>query len=227
MATRNDRLQCTWMTSFSIVHTWNCMHVLVILSLKTVSNIEEQLCIVCMYTGNLSIISTISQIWKWFKNVYISFDLKCICVWCLDNWSRILPINTFSMASLKTVQFRLTLTPHFTATHAFFSLFHHFFSWSAIGVVGVSSAVVFFFFILVTFDLCLLLIHRDSWHSQKWQILISNLQYLPQYPLIVFWIFFYFLRFVTRNPHPHLFFFFFFFFWKFSPMEKVFKMPPS
>jgi hypothetical protein len=29
-------------------------------------------------------------IWKWFKNVYISFDLKCICVWCLDNWSRIL-----------------------------------------------------------------------------------------------------------------------------------------
>jgi hypothetical protein len=48
--------------------------------------------------------------------------LKCICVWCLDNWSRILsgkPFNTFSMARLKTLQFRLTLTPLFTATHAF------------------------------------------------------------------------------------------------------------
>ena len=69
-------------------------------------------------------------IWKWFKNVYISFDLKCICIWCLDNWSRILsdkPFNTFSMARLKTMQFRLTLTPLFTATHGFFvSLFHHF-----------------------------------------------------------------------------------------------------
>jgi hypothetical protein len=27
-------------------------------------------------------------------------------------------------------------------------------------------------------DLCLLLIHRDLWNSQKWQILISNLQSL-------------------------------------------------
>ena len=64
-------------------------------------------------------------IWKWLKNVYISFDLKCICVWCLDNWSRILsgkPFNTFSMARLNTLQFRLTPTPLFTATHAFFPL---------------------------------------------------------------------------------------------------------
>ena len=64
-------------------------------------------------------------IWKWFKNVYISFDLNCICVWCLDNWSRILSsksLNTFSMARLKTLQFRLTLTPLFTATHAFLFL---------------------------------------------------------------------------------------------------------
>ena len=30
-----------------------------------------------------------------------------------------------------------------------------------------------FFFIIVTLDLCLLLIHRDLWNSQKWQILIS------------------------------------------------------
>ena len=43
-------------------------------------------------------------------------------VWCLDNWSRILsgkPFNAFSMTRLKTLQFRLTLTPLFTATHAF------------------------------------------------------------------------------------------------------------
>jgi hypothetical protein len=78
------------------------------------------------------------------------------------------------------LQFRLTLTP-FLSFHCnaciFFSLFHNFFSWSMIGVIRVSSAVAFFF-ILVTLDLCLLLIHRDLWNSQKWQILFSNLQSL-------------------------------------------------
>ena len=47
-------------------------------------------------------------------------------VWCLDNWSRILsgkPFSTFSMARLKTLQFHLTLTPFFTATHTLF-FFH-------------------------------------------------------------------------------------------------------
>ena len=52
---------------------------------------------------------------------------KCvICVWCLDNWSLVLsgkPFNTFSMVRLNKLQFRLTLTPLLTATHAFcFSL---------------------------------------------------------------------------------------------------------
>jgi hypothetical protein len=66
---------------------------------------------------------------------------KCvICVWCLDNWSRILsgkPFNTFSMDRLKKLQFRLNFTPLFTAAHAFFfSLFLHFFSWSVIGVAA-------------------------------------------------------------------------------------------
>ena len=148
---------------------------------ELVSNIEEQLCIVFIYTGNLSIISTISQFKRDYKNVYISFDLKCICVWFLNNWSRILsgkPFNTLSMARLSTLQFRLTTTPLFTARHGFFFLsFTIFFSWSVIGVVRVSSAVVFFF-ILVTLDLCLLLIYRDLWNSQKCQILISNLQSL-------------------------------------------------
>jgi hypothetical protein len=71
--------------------------------------------------------------------------LKCICVWlwCLDNWSRILsgkPFNTFSMARLKTFQFRLTLTPLFACiSYLSFAIFC---SWSVIGVVRVSFAVL-------------------------------------------------------------------------------------
>jgi hypothetical protein len=38
--------------------------------------------------------------------------------------------------------------------------------WSVIGMG-------YFFFILVTLHLCLLLIHHYLWNSQKWQILIS------------------------------------------------------
>jgi hypothetical protein len=38
---------------------------------------------------------------------------------------------------------------------------------------GISDYDWGIFFILVTLDLCLLLIHRDLWNSQKWQILIS------------------------------------------------------
>ena len=67
------------------------------------------------------------------------------------------------MARLKILQLRLTLTSLFSATHAFFSLspfFPMICDWSI-------------FFILVTLDLFLLLIHRDLWNSQKWQILIS------------------------------------------------------
>jgi len=82
---------------------------------ELVSNVEEQLCIVFMYTGT-PISSPVIQ-----KCVH----LKCFCVWCLDNWSRILsgkPFNTFSMARLKTLQFHLTLTPLFTATHTLFFL---------------------------------------------------------------------------------------------------------
>ena len=149
---------------------------------ELVSNIEEQLCIVFIYTGNLSIISTISQFESDSKNVYISFDLKCICVWCLDNWSRILsgkPFSTFSMARLKTLQFRLTLTPLFTATHAILFLFLSFTIFFMICDWGSPSILCRrILFILVTLDLCLLLIHRDLWNSQKWQILISDLQSL-------------------------------------------------
>ena len=148
-------LVCTYVLHFVCFgeETWNCMHFLVILSLKTlwagVKHWRTALHRFYVYRKPFDHLHDLA-IWKWLKNVYISFDLKCICVWCLDNWSQILsgkPFNTFSMARLKTLQFRLTLAPLFTSTDAlFFSLFHHFFSWSVIGVVRVSSAVVFFLF---------------------------------------------------------------------------------
>ena len=175
-------LLCTYALHFVCFgeETWNCMHFLIILSLKTlwagVKHWRTAPHRFYVYRKPIDHLHDLA-IWKWLTNVYISFDLKCICIWCLDNWSRILPFNTFSMARLKTLQFSLTLTPLFTATHSFFSLFHHFCSWSVIGVVRVSSAVVFFF-ILVSLDLYLLLIHRNLLNSQKWQLLISNLQSL-------------------------------------------------
>ena len=178
---------CTYVLHFVCFgeETWNCMHFLVILSLKTlwagVKHWWTALHRFYVYRKPIDHLQDLA-IWKWLKNVYISFDLKCICAWCLDNWSRIFsgkPFKTFSMARLKTLQFRLTLCP-FLSFHChacIFFLFHNLFSWSVIGVIRVSSAVAFFF-ILVTLDLCLLLIHHDLWNSQKWQILISNLQSL-------------------------------------------------
>ena len=143
-------LLCTYALHFVCFgeDTWNCMHFLIILSLKTlwagVKHWRTALHRFYVYRKHIDHIHDLA-IWKWFKNVYISFDLKCICIWCLDNWSRILPFSTFSMARLQTLSFSLTLTPLFTVTHSFFSLFHHFCSWSVIGVVRVSSAVVFFY----------------------------------------------------------------------------------
>jgi hypothetical protein len=66
-----------------------------------------------------------------------------------------------------------------------------------------------FFFILVTLDLCLVLIHRDLWNSQKWQMLISMNRDLNL-----------FLIFCDSWPETPLLPFFF----KFSSMEKVFKI---
>jgi hypothetical protein len=172
-------LVCTYVLHFVCFgeETWNCMHFLVILSLKNLwaggKHWRTALHRFYVYRKPIDHLHDLA-IWKWLKNVYISFDLKCICVWCLDNWSRILsgkPFNTFSMARLKTLQFRLTLTPLFTATHAFF--FFMICDWGS-----PSFLCRRIFFILVTLDLCLLLIHSDLWNSQKWQILISNLQSL-------------------------------------------------
>jgi hypothetical protein len=76
-----------------------------------------------------------------------------------------------------------------------------------IGVVRVSSAVDGrgisdydwgIFFILLTLDLCLLLIHRDLWNSQKCQILISVNRDLD--------LFFYFSEILFRKtPSPSSF----------------------
>ena len=100
--------------------TWNCMHFLVILSLKT------------LWAGVKRWRTALHRFYVYRNTYFISrdskmctFEVLLFCVWCLDNWSRILsgkPFNTFSMARLKTLQFRLTLTPLFTATHAFFPL---------------------------------------------------------------------------------------------------------
>jgi hypothetical protein len=140
-------LVCTYVLHFVCFEkeTWSCMHFLGILSLNTlwagVKHWRTALHRFYLYrkpisyprSPNLKVIQ---------KCVLLQ---KCICLWFLDNWSRILsgkPFNTFSMARLKTLQFRLTLTPLFTATHAFLiSLSSFFFSWSVIGVVRVCSAV--------------------------------------------------------------------------------------
>ena len=116
-------LVCTYVLHFVCFgeETWNCMHFLVILSLKTlwagVKHWRTALHRFHVYRKPIS-----SPRSRNLKVIQKCVHLKCICVWCQDNWSRILsgkPFNTFSMARLKTLQLRLTLTPLFTATHAF------------------------------------------------------------------------------------------------------------
>ena len=96
--------------------TWNCMHFLVILSLKT------------LWAGVKRWWTALHRFYV-YRNIYFisrvqkCVYLKCFCAWCLDNWSWGLsgkPFNTFSMTRLKTLQFHLTLTPLFTATHTLF-----------------------------------------------------------------------------------------------------------
>ena len=147
MATRNDRLQCTWMMSFSSVHICMAFRLLRRGRMKLHAllghPVSENFVSWCqrtalhrfyVYRKSIDHLHDLA-IWKWLKNVYISFDLKCICVqlWCLDNWSRILsgkPFNTFSMTRLNTLQFRLILTPRPFHCHACifslsFTIFFH------------------------------------------------------------------------------------------------------
>ena len=118
---------CTYVLHFVCFgeETWNCMHFLVIPSLKTlwagVKHWRTALHRFYVHVYRKPISSPRSRNLKVIQKS-VDLHLKCICVWCLENCSRILsgkPFNTFSMARLKTLQFRLTLTPVFTATHAF------------------------------------------------------------------------------------------------------------
>ena len=133
-------LVCTYVLHFVCFgeETWNCMHFLVILSLKTlwagVKHWRTALHRFHVYRKPIS-----SPRSRNLKVIQKCVHLKCICVWCQDNWSRILsgkPFNTFSMARLKTLQLRLTLTPLFTATHAFLISLSPFllFSWPSMYV---------------------------------------------------------------------------------------------
>ena len=109
--------------------TWNCMHFLVILSLKTlwagVKHWRTGLHRFYVYRKPKS-----SPRSRNLKVIQKCVHLKCICAWCLDNWSRILsgkPFNTFSMARLKTCNFVWPSLPFSLPRIYFLSLFHNFF----------------------------------------------------------------------------------------------------
>jgi hypothetical protein len=109
-------LVCTYVLHFVCFgkETWNCMHFLVILSLKTLwAGVKHwRTALHRFYVYRKPISYPRSRNLKVIKKC-VPLQ-KCICVRFLDNWSRILsgkPFNTFSMARLKTLQFRLTLTP--------------------------------------------------------------------------------------------------------------------
>ena len=87
---------------------------------ELVSNIEEQLCIVFMYTGNLFHLHDLA-IWKWF-NQMCTFEVHL----CMMSGQLILsgkPFNTFSNAR------SYYINPCYHAWHAFFfsRVFHHLF----------------------------------------------------------------------------------------------------
>jgi hypothetical protein len=107
--------------------TWNSMHFLVILSLKTLwAGVKRWRTALhrFRYTGTPNSSPVIKKM--------CTFEVLLFCVWCLDNWSRILsgkPFNTFSMARLKTLQFIWPSLPFsLPRIHYIFSLspfFHH------------------------------------------------------------------------------------------------------
>ena len=201
---------------------------------KLVSNIEEHLCIVFMYTGNLYNLHDLATqaltcfiqkiyapllflflkrrghicfewnmclclaIWKWLKHVYIN-DLKCICVWCLDNWFCQVtgkPFKTFSMARLKYCNCVWPSLP-FTLPRMHFSFSHHF-------IPMICDWGIFFYS------------HDPRFMSlidSPWFVKFSK---LPNFNFRESWFgFFVFSEISDQNPHP---------FPKFSSMEKVFKI---
>jgi hypothetical protein len=124
-------LVCTYVLHFVCFgeETWNCMPFLVILSLKTlwagVKHWRTGLHRFYVYRKPKS-----SPRSRNLKVIQKCVHLKCICAWCLDNWSRILsgkPFNTFSMARLKTCNFVWPSLPFSLPRIYFLSLFHNFF----------------------------------------------------------------------------------------------------
>ena len=160
------------------------------------------------------IISTISQFESDSKMCTFEVHL------CMMSGQLILsgrPFNTFSMARLKILQLRLTLTPLFTATHAFLISLSPFFfmicDWGSPSFLyrptAEESRTMIGVFCLFSWPS----IYVSYWFTVICEIL-KNGKFL--FPWIVIWIFFYFLRFVTRNTSPP-----FLMFWS---MEKVFKI---
>jgi hypothetical protein len=158
-----------------------------------------------------------------------TFEVLLFCVWCLDNWSRILlgkPFNTFSMARLKHCNFLWpSLLFSLPRIHYFFLSFTICFHDLWLGYLVYSR---------VTLDLWLILIHRDLWNSQKWQILISVNRDLDFFllteicdqklpPLFFLKVFVYWKGVLNRSKFTNIFFFnFHLYFRRHSP-----PMPPS
>ena len=178
------------MTSFSSLHfvcfgeeTWNCMHFLVILSLKTLWAGRTPLLRFYLYRKPLS--SPRSRNLKVIQKCVLL--LKCICVWCLDNWSRILSGNHFNTFSMARLNIAISSNPHSPFhCHACIFFFHHFFHDLWLG-----------YFFLFSWPS----IYVSYWFTVICEIL-KNVKFY--FPWIVIWMFFYFLRFVTKTPPPFL-----------------------
>jgi hypothetical protein len=134
------------------------MHFLVILFLKTLwAGVKHwRTALHRFYVYRKPISSPRSRNLKVIKNCV---HLKCI-LWFV--------VYETMMSGQLILDFAL-----FTATHAFLISLSPFFFHDLLIIEVVSDYDWDIFFILVTLDLCLLLIYRDLWNSQKWQILIS------------------------------------------------------
>jgi hypothetical protein len=126
------------------------------------------------------------------------------------------------MARLKTLQFHLTLTPPFHC-HAYiiFSLYHHFFSWSVIGVFGLISCDPRFMVHIesqwfVKFSKMANINFRESWFG----FFFINRDFWPETPHPPpFKVFVYYKGVLNRSKFTNIFFFnFHLYFSRHSPL---------
>ena len=181
-----------------------------------VSSNEEQLCILFMYTWNLSIISTISQFESDSKmcTFHLIWSAFVCDVWTTDlGFCQVSLLTHFPWQGLKHCNFVWLQLPFSLPGMDFVpSLSPFFFMFCDWGSPSFLCPRIVFIF--VTLDLCLLLIYRDLWNSRKWQILISNLQSLSLFPWILIWIFFLIFWDSWPETSPPPFFFLSFPLWK-------------